>query len=75
MKYYMTVISNSDREFWEKCKSTTLTGAKRECRRTQTGYGRDRQAVGIEEYPESEDSSIITVADTTRNGKWVDLID
>lgn len=35
--YYMTIKSNSTDAYWEKCKATTLLGAKREA--TNEYYG------------------------------------
>jgi len=33
MKYYMVSTRNNQHSYWERCKATTLTGAKREATR------------------------------------------
>lgn len=68
--YEMTATSNSTVGYWEPCKATTLTGAKREAtRRYKAGYVDDTIKVGYRD--ESGQLQVLALA-SNRDNKWTD---
>ncbi len=76
MNYYMTVKSDSrSRANWEKCKSLTLIGAKKEATRgLGGGYHDDVLHVGVPlDYDELYYETISTKSNF-RGAQWIDWI-
>ena len=68
--YEMTATSNSTVGYWEPCKATTLTGAKREAtRRYKAGYVGDTIKVG---YRGDDGQLQVLATASNRDNKWTD---
>lgn len=71
----MTSKHNSETGYWEKCKATTLTGAKREAT-TKYGAGYIDAVLVIAEHDHGgyEQRHEIASKSNAANAKWVNLI-
>lgn len=70
--YEMTAASNSTVGYWERCKATTLLGAKREAMlRYRAGYMSDMLQVGVRD--ESGQLQVLA-SRLNRYGKWAEAM-
>ena len=70
MTYHKTAKNNSVTGYWEICKATELSAAKREASKTCGTYADDVICVGV--ALDDEATAFDTIAEK-RNGKWIDV--